>query len=103
MPVCACQFAGLSSPLPAAPSTGIPRDNGRVNREQPDIADLGNDVFQVDTRAAERQGSTAEAAGWAESAETLLAGSLESAVSALAVVCGLLEHGLGPGVKTGGR
>jgi len=45
----ACRF---SSPLPAAASTGVSRGNGRVNRDQPDITDLGNDVFQSDTRVA---------------------------------------------------
>jgi hypothetical protein len=35
------------------------RGNGRVNREQPDITDFGNDVFQIDTRMAGYQGITA--------------------------------------------
>ena len=59
LPVCTYQFAGLSSPLPAAAGTGVSRDNGRVNREQPDITDLGHDVFQIDTRMAGYQGITA--------------------------------------------
>ena len=43
----ACRF---SSPLPAAASTGVSRDNGRVNRERPDITDLGNDDRRLSRR-----------------------------------------------------
>ena len=34
-------------------------DNNPVNRDQPDITDLGHDVFQIDTRMAGYQGITA--------------------------------------------
>ena len=44
-----CRFV---LPITSGGSTGVPQDNGRLNREQPDITDFGNDVFPIDTQMA---------------------------------------------------
>ena len=53
--VCTCLLV-LSGPSAGQP---VVWDNNQVNRDQPDITDLGNDVFQIDTRMAGYQGITA--------------------------------------------